>query len=132
MWATLLKSLADYLRDNLTDTDVVLNASAQVWEVRTVVVSRGGAEPRREPDWTGGVQRVWIECWEHASIPEDANTALDALETAVQAALADWLAALALPGVCVAGQVTAIEPDGDLFRPSVGSRLTCELRWRQD
>lgn len=130
MWASLLSSLAGHLELALLDVQVVRNASAQVWERPTVTLARGPTQRRATVDWTGGVQDIWIECWEHDTDPLLANTALEALEAAVQAETDAWLAALALPGVCVAGEWLGTEPDGDMFRPSVGSRATLRLSWQ--
>lgn len=131
-WPLLLTSLVSALQaDGAVSADVLRGATSEVHVRRMVVVSRRGGSPRQTTDWVGGVERLWLECWEYDPDQPTADSALDDLENAVQAAVHIWLDATPLSGLVVTGQITEIVADEDTFRPSVGSRMALDLHWRQ-
>ena len=133
MWWKLLLDLQLFLQQqaNLTDVNIEMGASACVPEQSTVQLVRGTGTP----DWRGrfkqGKQTVFVDCWAHDERdPETAYQQLDELEQYAFAAIRLWgQQGSTIEGVHARAMVKDSEPDGDLFRPSVGSRTLVEIEW---
>ncbi len=127
MWADLLQRLVEALRRELPDTTVVAHADAEVPAVDTVRVLRGASSGSPVYGRPAGAQDLNLELWVKDDDFEVADRRLMALEARVIKALEQpsregWIYKI---------DVLGIEPDGDLFRPSLGSNLRVKVHWRQ-
>lgn len=133
MWWKLLLDLQLFLQQqaNLADVNIEMGASACVPEQRTVQLVRGTGTP----DWRGrfkpGKQTVFVDCWacdEHS--PNSAYEELEELESSAFEAVRLWgQQGSTIEGTHARAAIKDSEPDGDLFRPSVGSRTLVEIEW---
>lgn len=130
-WADLISDIAERLRE-LDDAPVQTNAEAKVPDCALLAVRRGVVnEQQTFAIDSDGVAAVAVECWEYDRDDYDAaNSRLAALERSVVDVLETY--AQALPELRrVAALISIrIEPDGDLFRPAVGSEITATIAWR--
>lgn len=127
MWADLLQRLAEALRRDLPDVAVVTHADAQVPTVATVRVLRGAGSGSPVYGRLSGTQDIALELWVTDDDAAQADRRLMRLETRV-------LEALERPsreGLIYKIDVLGIDPDGDLFRPSLGSNLRLKVHWRK-
>jgi len=126
MWATLIQTVATALRTALPTVIVQAYSDAPAPDEDTVYVLRGGSvEPSLFSE--RGVENLILECWTRDPVPATADLKLQTLENNVVAALRG----LPHSGPIVSLSFTSIEPDGDLFRPNVGSRIYLALNWRE-
>ncbi len=132
MWFEIIKSLADHIAATLDDTAVNRYASASVPRRRQVDFLRGPGTPTATFRTSGKFeQTVYVECWEFDEDADTASAALESLENEVIAALLSCGAVAAQSQTIEAiVKLTNIEPDGDAFRPSVGSRMTLVVTGR--
>lgn len=126
MWVTLIEIISAALKLALPDVVVVAYADAAVPTVDTVRVLRGSA-----PAWSiyaqqHGSDALAIECWTYDDDPAIADQKLQALEQRV----IDVLRALPRTEPLLNISPMGIDPDGDLFRPSRGSRMALNVTWR--
>jgi hypothetical protein len=125
MWATLIQTVATTLRTALPTVIVLAYFDAPAPDEDTVYVLRAGSvEPSLFTE--RGVENLILECWTRDTVPATADLKLQTLENNVVAALR----VLPHSGPIVSLSFTSIEPDGDLFRPNVGSRIYLTLNWR--
>jgi hypothetical protein len=134
-WYPVLAAFVAHLAEAATPVPVSLGGDARVPNDARVVVVRGPAtpgDPRRAQETT---IQVWVECWEYAA---DADYAvgyerLATLENTISAAvLAFGQANQPIAGCRVRAElVGSIDGDGDVFRPSIGSRMLVNIRMRQ-
>lgn len=127
MWADLIQDLATVLKAALTGVTVVTYADAEVPVVDTVRVLRGAMTGRPVYGQASGEQAVNLEVWTKNDDAAKANQQLQSLESRV----IDALKNLSREGPILKATVTGIEPDGDLFRPSLGSNIRVRVNWRQ-
>ncbi len=116
----------------LDGVKVQLGASAEVPAAATVLLVRGGSTPPTKHDTVAGEQILFVECWEHG--PADDNTVayrrLALLEEKFRAALNAWVDSNPFPEAQISAVPGEFQPDGDIFRPSVGSRMELNIKWR--
>lgn len=130
-WWNIQQSLYAHLVVQLDGTSkVVLGADAFTPSERTVIVKRGPVSQHlpSHGDREGQIAVV-LECW--ASANEDraaGNLDLQELENTVAALLDDWVRAVRTTWTLTL-QIR-IDPDGDFFRPSLGSQMTVDIGWR--
>lgn len=133
-WWDILEALRAFLAEQpaLYDAVIELGAGAAVPTTRTVSLQRGPDQPPTAYDSVPGELTVHVECWEHDDSDDSgvAYAQLATLEAATRAALAAWLASNPFPAVELKAPLPAWQPDGDMFRPSVGSRLDLVVRYR--
>ncbi len=126
MWATLIQIVISRLQTALGES-VAVGAvfDAEVPDSATVYVLRGGSI---EPSLYGerGAETIIIECWVRDEDAAAADVALETLENNVIAALQTLPHSESVMSVAI----TSIDPDGDVFRPTVGSRINLTLSWR--
>lgn len=127
MWAELLDLLAAKIRADLTGVVVTAYADAVIPDVPTVRVLRASAPARPLFAQMAGTEFFAVECWVRHEDPETANRALADLEERVLTALR------AIPRIDPITTVTlaGVDPDGDLFRPNLGSRINLNISWRK-
>jgi hypothetical protein len=133
MWFDVMTALSDHLNAiaELAGVHIELGANAQVPDCKTVILTRGQFEPKNNDRQSINKQIIYVECWEfddHDS-PKKGYEKLAALEGLVFAAINGF------GFTCVNTQQIKVrlgqtEPDGDAFRPSVGSRTTITIEWR--
>lgn len=131
MWADILVALRSRILAVEPETPVEVGGSAAVPDFRQVTLLRGPGTRPADADMTGqATQTVYVECWEHHKTTAEANARLQALEMAVIGAMTASGPQL-LSGWGALVNVENIEPDGDAFRPSVGSRMTVRVNLRK-
>ena len=126
MWATLIQSIATALRTALPTVTVLTVADAVTYDTDTVVVKRASSTGRPVYSRPTGVQDLAIECWTRHDDSATADTQLQALEENVVTALES----LPRNELIMSLDLISMDPDGDLFRPIVGSQLTIRIHWR--
>lgn len=132
MWLEILRGWRDGLAGAMPDTQVSVGADAQVPECRAIQLLRGPGDDSRFKRENVLEQRFWIECWAYdKAAPEKAYADLDAIEQAVRDYLTGCSAAAVVPGWDLIVTLEGVEPDGDQFRPSVGSRMTVLVKGRK-
>lgn len=126
MWATLIQIIAAGLQSDLPGVIVTTYADARIPDEDTVRVLRSNSPERPLFAQLSGSENLALECWTRHEDPALANQQLQALESNVIAALRN------LPRVdpIVNITLTGIDPDGDLFRPNLGSRIRLSITWR--
>lgn len=127
MWAELLDLLVTRLRADLYGVVVTAYADAVIPDVPTVRVLRASSPARPLFAQMSGAEFFAVECWVRAEDPEDANRALADLEERVLVALRAIPRIDPITTVTIAG----VDPDGDLFRPNLGSRINLNISWRK-
>lgn len=128
MWNTLIQTVATALQTTLTTTATVRTASdAEVPDTPTVVIRRGSQPARHLFTQLSGAENLVLECWTQDDDPDAANLKLEALEDAVMDALRTLPRVDPITNIAITG----IDPDGDLFRPIVGSQISITITWRQ-
>lgn len=128
MWAKLLPEIAATLKSQLPGVDIQTHADAEVPDVDTVRVLRGASAGRPYYGRPSGQQSITLEVWTTNTNYADADYRLMLLEDAVMRALEQ------LPrggGRIFIVDILGIDPDGDLFRPTVGSQIRLNVHWRQ-
>jgi len=115
----------------LKGTIIVMGADSKVPDCKTVVLTRGSFEPKTNDRQSVNNQTVYIECWQYDDHenPKKGYQKLAALEGVVMAAINGF------GFTCVESKQLKVrlgqtEPDGDAFRPSVGSRTAVTIRWQ--
>lgn len=126
MWADLKQSLADALRVALPEVVVAIHADAQIPTEDTVRVLRAATSGRPVYSRPTGVQEIDLELWVTADDPAEADQRLMVLEERVTFALERMQRDELILKIDILG----IDPDGDLFRPTVGSRMKLQINWR--
>lgn len=106
---------------------VVTHADAEVPTVDTVRVLRGTTVGRPVYSRPAGEQSINLEIWTSSTDTAAADQRLQALEEQAITGLEN----LPRDGPIMKVVILGIEPDGDLFRPSVGSNLSLKVYWRQ-
>jgi hypothetical protein len=126
MWATLIQTVAAALRTALPTVIVLAYSDAPAPDEDTVYVKRVGSPSRSLFAQQSGTENLVLECWSRDLVPATADLKLQTLENNVIAALRT------LPRVdpIVNLTITGIDPDGDLFRPNVGSQISITINWR--
>lgn len=126
MWATLIQTVAAALRTALPTVIVLAYSDAPAPDEETVYVKRAGSPSRSLFAQQSGTENLVLECWSRDLVPATADLKLQTLENNVIAALRT------LPRVdpIVNLTITGIDPDGDLFRPNVGSQISITINWR--
>lgn len=136
MWADIIQLLREALDAalNVPDPDtgevaqpvtVVAHADAEIPEVDTVRVLRGVRSGPIYPRPTGTLD-FNLELWTTAADPAVADQRLQALETAVVTGLLN----IRRDTLILKTDILGIDPDGDLFRPTVGSNLRLRVSYR--
>ncbi len=134
-WFDLLSSLYTFLKADagLSGVPVQLGGDAEVPEECTVQILRGPTQLPKQFDTVPGEQVLYVECWEYSEDHESPGTGygrLAVLEQSVAQAIEAWLASDPFPGAELKAPLGAWQGDGDIFRPSVGSRMELTVKWR--
>lgn len=126
MWATLIQTVAAALQTGLPGVVVTTCADSQIPDVDTVRVLRGSSPARPLFAQQSGSENLALECWTRHDDAAQANLQLQTLESNVLAVLRT------LPRVdpILNLAITGIDPDGELFRPNLGSRISLSVVWR--
>jgi len=95
--------------------------------VDTVRVLRGATGGKPLYGRPAGEQELVLEIWTTHEDPTLADDRLEALESAVAVALET----VPRDGTVMKIDVLSIDPDSDLFRPTVGSRMNIRVIWRK-
>lgn len=130
MWAAIKAQLVAHLTEQLDGVDVLPYPTAETPAVDTVMVARGPSAANDARRTGRGTDDLVIQCWTDGHANEAAtDAALEALENRVLEAL-ETLPSTA-PGVRnLSLSLLGIDPDGDLFRPAVGSQINLRVDWR--
>ena len=126
MWATLIQIVASALQSDLPGVTVATYADARIPDEDTVRVLRGSSPERPLFAQLSGSESLALECWTRNEDPALANQQLQTLENNVIAALRNLPRVDPIINLSIAG----IDPDGDLFRPNLGSRIRLTITWR--
>jgi hypothetical protein len=137
MWWTLLAALRDHLAAilNLVTSPptppsdiIIIGGDGLIPKTNTIILKRGPAKTNYWLETWSGINLFFIESWSYdLDDPEQAYINLMRLESRIVTALAQ---PITLAGYELNTRITAIDPDGDVFRPSVGSQMTVEIEWR--
>jgi len=138
MWATLIQRMAAALNTALNVPDpvtglvanpvlVLTHAGAEIPTVDAVRVLRGVSNGRPLYGRPAGTVDLNLEIWTTHDDAAIADQRLMALEMQVATALEGTARADLIFTI----QILGIDPDGDLFRPTVGSNLRLRVTWRQ-
>lgn len=135
MWWLLLAALRDHLAAILNPMPVeptctlIIGGDGSIPIEPTIILKRGPESTRNWTDPWSGVQLLYLECWAYDSDdPEQAYADLAILEAEIIKGLAK---PIELVGYALLTRITAIDPDGDAFRPSVGCQMTIEIQWQK-
>lgn len=136
MWWPLLSALKSHLDELINPpipqpqvATIIVGDDGAIPAESTLILTRGPGSTTNWADPWAGVQTFYCQCWAFSDESSDAAYAgLAALEEVFIYALTR---PIILAGYEVLPRITAIEPDGDAFRPSVGSRMTVEIEWRK-
>lgn len=134
-WWVILSSLLNFMRAHadLRGVNVCAGGDAQVPECRTVQLLRGETVQPQRLDTVPGAQTIYVECWEHDE-SQDAGRGyekLAALEVTVSAVVAQWQASQPFPQAELGRDpLGSFKPDGDMYRPSIGSQAELVVKWR--
>ncbi|TVR59427.1 MAG: hypothetical protein EA420_15960 [Candidatus Competibacteraceae bacterium] len=127
MWLELQGIVANAVRAALPGVAVATVVDAVVPDVDTVRVTRASSPARALFQQLSGVEALAVECWTRNDDPDLASAQLQALERDVLAALRGITRIDPITTI----DITGIDPDGDLFRPAVGSRINLTISWRK-
>lgn len=128
MWAEIKQAIADTLAAELGGgVSVTAVADAEIPTVDAVRVLRAATSGRPVYGRPVGVQQLDVEMWVTDDDPAAADARLDELEEQVTRALEQ----IPRDSFILKVEITGIDPDGDLFRPTVGSRMGLRVNWRQ-
>lgn len=132
MWAAAINSLKTYFEAENSGVDVRVNASGETPEQPTIRIIRGTQDIGEVAQGRISMD-VAIECWAYGVDELAANTDLAALEGAVLRQVRAWGNSNPVAGwqLRVDSANQTIEPDGDVFRPSVGSRMIFKIIGRK-
>jgi hypothetical protein len=127
MWLEIMGIVATALRAELPHVTVSTAVDAVVPDVDTVRVTRASSPARALFQQLSGAEALAVECWTRNDDPDLANAQLQAMENNVLAALRG----IARIDPIMTVEILGLDPDGDLFRPAVGSRFTLNISWRK-
>ncbi len=126
MWADLKQTLAEVLRAALPEVEIATCATAEIPTADTVRVLRAATAGRPVYSRPVGVQELDLELWVTDDDPAVADQRLMVLEERVAFALEQ----VPRDEMILKIDIVGIDPDGDLFRPTVGSRMNLKVNWR--
>lgn len=126
MWSVLIQTVSAALQIALPDVVIKQEADARIPDVDTVRVLRGASPARALFAQQSGSETLVLECWTRNDDPALANQQLEVLENQVIAALRTLARVDPILNLAIDG----IDPDGDLFRPNLGSRIRLTINWR--
>ena len=138
IWNTLMTGLISHLTAELAPTPVQRGAHGQTPISQKVIIKRGASGPMTlaQVARTGtrlkqsGSTVIFIECWDHDKNDfEAADLRLSDLENKVVDAIPAFVQAQH-QARRVFDLEMRLDPDGDLFRPSVASQFTLTFNWR--
>lgn len=128
MWADLLQDIAAALRFAMPDMAIKTHADAEVPDTDLIRVLRGPSTGRPYYGRPTGVQDINLELWiASGEDAVDADRRLMALEARTFKALE---LVPRTEGRVFNIEILGIDPDGDLFRPVVGSQIRLKVHWR--
>lgn len=135
MWFEILLALMNHLiaTPGLKGVAICVGSDAKIPSGKTVVLIRGKFDPKTNDTKSVNSQTVYIECWDYddSESPQKGYEKLSVLERVVMTALNQFGAGSTLiNNKRVQVRLGQTEPDGDAFRPSVGSRTAVTIRWQ--
>lgn len=135
MWYSILMALKTHLaaQDSLKDVVIQVGGSADIPEKTTIILTRGTFEPKTTEPKSLESQNLYIECWCYDESENFATgySKLATLEADVLTAINAFGAGTKqISNKNIRVRLGQTEPDGDAFRPSVGSRTAVSIRWQ--
>lgn len=136
LWCPIIEAVGSHLNGRLNKPPpepetvaILIGDDGSIPTAQTLILTRGPVTTTNWVDPWGGAQTIYIQAWTYdQDDPMDAYRSLAALEHSVINAM---VGPVPLQGYELLPRITAIEPDNDSFRPSVGSRITVEIEWRK-
>jgi hypothetical protein len=134
MWFELLLALKNHLEadPDLQGLCIQVGAGAAIPSKATIVIIRGPFTPKTNDPKSIEELTIYIECWEYDDRPDFIHgyEKISQLEQKLIKAINEFGAGSRL----VNGKKIKIrpgepQPDGDSFRPSIGSRTAVSIRW---
>lgn len=141
MWWLIISNMVSWLRSS-SDIDTVADDNIKpgipenedIPEYPAIRVCRGGERGVYLLTKGKSEATVYVYCWEGSDSqdPGDAYELLAALENKVATALESWLLQVQTAlKIRISLEIPEIIPDGDIYRPAVGSRITLKLTWNK-
>lgn len=136
MWLAFSEVIKEQLESwsDLAGVPIELAGGAAVPTRRQIEIKPGPSGPRPLAAAHQGTVDLWIDCWEH-SIEQDPVVAyrlLALLERQLLEALEHWQRhGERVDDVDFRLEIASRQSDGDIFRPSVGSRTTLRIHWKK-
>lgn len=135
MWFDILMALNNHLTPNseLNGVAITIGANAKIPLCASVVLTRGVFNPKTTEPKSRDSQQLYVECWQwdESESPTKGYEKLAELEGIVMKALNDFGAGSnRVHNKQVRVILGQTEPDGDAFRPSVGSRTAVTVQWQ--
>jgi hypothetical protein len=133
MWFEVMTALKTHLINTaeLKGAVVVMGGDADLPDCQTVALLRGPFQPATNDRQSRNELTIYIECWEHDTHedPKKGYEKLAALEGIVMAAI-NGFGLGCINDKRIQVRLGQTEPDGDAFRPSVGSRTAVTIKWQ--
>ncbi len=135
MWFDILMALNNHLiaTSELNGVAIVVGSDTKIPQGATVVLIRGTFDPKTTEPKSRDSQQLYVECWQwdESESPTKGYEKLAELEGIVMKALNDFGAGSnRVNNKQVRVILGQTEPDGDAFRPSVGSRTAVTVQWQ--
>jgi len=132
-WYPVLDGFHAHLQASVGSVPVSLGGDAKIPNASGVIILRGPSvygDPRRSEEST---TQVWVECWEYSE-NSDFSVGYSAL-AALEEKVVDAIRSFAMDGQSISGyraraKLEGVEGDGDVFRPSIGSRLSVTIHMK--
>lgn len=133
-WFLIMQAMTQYLIDQpaLDNVPVQTGQTVPVPEETTVTLIRGPATPRSNDRRQSPELVVFVECWvrDDSDDPAAGYQRIAELESAVIDSINDFAKGdRRIDGKPLKVRVGTTEPDGDAFRPMVGSRTQITISW---
>jgi len=119
----------------LNDYVVQFGARVPIPDAKTVVLVRGPSSPKTNEPKSANQLTLFVECWETGSddpteAPEIAYGLLSEMESNVFQVINEFgKGDQRIEGKQIKVRLGETEPDGDVFRPKVGSRTRTTISW---
>jgi hypothetical protein len=136
MWFDLLMALQSaFINDaEMEGIPVMVGAKTPVPDYECVVLLRGTFDPKNNNPSSREDQQIFIETWvydEDSDHPEKGYQKLDQLEKKVIRIANEFgKGDRRFAGKKIRTVIGQTQPDGDVFRPSLGSRTTVSIQWQ--
>jgi hypothetical protein len=138
MWYRILQALDAYFKSlpAFSNVTIQLGDSGAIPDSTTLVLLRGPGQTDDRLRNRRGEQTVFIECWVTSSVQDALDSAADGYlqladleDITVNALRTFGHTPTIIDGYHITAKPGQIEPDGDAFRPSVGSRIPLTITY---